>query len=247
MFKRFIDFSVFEGSQEEVECWINQFNLLRDTIKIDRWSYGTHVEFNLEMFSGSRFFEKGMFDIRLHQKPENKFLYLPAKSGYEPHTISNYVSGELKKYARSNANKINFLAVKIKFFRRLLDSCFRKKKLKRVFNKIKYSNRKLLLLPKISCSVDQQRIPEYLMDSILEANLENIFQKNMKTEVPVTTLPQTESLFQIRALNKPEVANGTTSPALASSNLIHSTEFLSLRSEFYKYANDSDTTCIPCD
>ena len=99
----------------------------------------------------------------------------------------------------------------------------------------------------ISCSVHQRRIPEYLMDSVLEVNLGNIFQKNMETEVPVTTLPRTESLSQIRALNTLEVANGTTSPALASSNLTHGTEFLSFRSEFYKYTNYIDTACTPCD
>ena len=55
--------------------------------QIDKWSYGTHVE--------SRFFEKGIFDIRLHQKPENKFLDLPAKSGHKKHTISNYVSSDI--------------------------------------------------------------------------------------------------------------------------------------------------------
>ena len=33
-------------------------------IKIDQWSYGTHVEYMLlEIYRGSRFFEKGMFDI----------------------------------------------------------------------------------------------------------------------------------------------------------------------------------------
>ena len=53
----------------------------------------THVEYmDLEIYRGSRCFEKGMFGIRLHQKPENKFLYLPDKSGHERHTISNYVS-----------------------------------------------------------------------------------------------------------------------------------------------------------
>ena len=76
--KRFIDdgFGIFEGTQEEVEYWINQFNLLIETIKIDKWSYGPHVEYmDLEIYRGSRLFEKGMFDIRLHQKTENNFLY----------------------------------------------------------------------------------------------------------------------------------------------------------------------------
>ena len=37
LFNRFIDdgFGVFDGTRKDVEYWITQFNLLRDTIKID--------------------------------------------------------------------------------------------------------------------------------------------------------------------------------------------------------------------
>ena len=61
LFTRFIDdgFGIFEGTQEEVEYWINQFNLLRETIKIDKWSYGTHVEYmDLEYIDEPGFLRK---------------------------------------------------------------------------------------------------------------------------------------------------------------------------------------------
>ena len=51
---------------------------------------------DLDIYKGSRFYEQGIFDIGLHQKPENKFLYLPGNSGHTKHIISNYVGGELK-------------------------------------------------------------------------------------------------------------------------------------------------------
>ena len=37
LFQRFIDdgFGVFDGTKEEIEYWITQFNMLRETIKID--------------------------------------------------------------------------------------------------------------------------------------------------------------------------------------------------------------------
>ena len=53
LFKRFIDdgFGIFEGTQNKVEYWICQFNLLREMFKIDKWSYGKHVEYmNLEIY-----------------------------------------------------------------------------------------------------------------------------------------------------------------------------------------------------
>ena len=38
LFKSFIDdgFGSFEGTRNEVEYWINQFKILRDTIKLDK-------------------------------------------------------------------------------------------------------------------------------------------------------------------------------------------------------------------
>ena len=47
LFFRFIDdgFGIMEGTKKDVEYWINQFNGLRKTIKIDKWSFGNHVEY----------------------------------------------------------------------------------------------------------------------------------------------------------------------------------------------------------
>jgi len=44
---RFIDdgVEITEGIKKDVEYWINQFNGLRKTIKIDKWSFGSHVEY----------------------------------------------------------------------------------------------------------------------------------------------------------------------------------------------------------
>ena len=45
LFLRFIDdgFGIIEGTKKDVEYWINQFNGLRKTINIDKWSFGNHV------------------------------------------------------------------------------------------------------------------------------------------------------------------------------------------------------------
>ena len=84
---------------------INSICMLRETIKIDKWSFGTHVEcMDLEIYKGFRFFGKGMLDIRLHQKPENKFLCLPAKSGQELH--SHF---QLREWGAKKMGLIKFL------------------------------------------------------------------------------------------------------------------------------------------
>ena len=73
LFRRFIDdgFGVTKGSKKEFEYWVAQFNLLRDTITIDKFSYGDHVEFmDLLIFKGDDFETSGEFDISVFQKEE---------------------------------------------------------------------------------------------------------------------------------------------------------------------------------
>ena len=101
--------------------------MLRKTIKIDQWYFGSRVQYmDLDTYKGSRFYQYGTFDIGLHQKPENKFIYLPEKSDHAKHIITNFVSGKLKRYVRANSKEINFLAVKVKFFRRFLNGGLKK-------------------------------------------------------------------------------------------------------------------------
>ena len=61
LFKRFIDDGLDffkKGNKNEVEYWISQFNMLRNTIKIDKWSSGTHVEdMDLKIYRGLGFLD----------------------------------------------------------------------------------------------------------------------------------------------------------------------------------------------
>ena len=70
-FLRFIDdgFGIMEGSKKDVEYWISQFNSLRKTIKIDKWSFGNNVEYmDIYIYKGEKFFSTGFLDFRIFQK-----------------------------------------------------------------------------------------------------------------------------------------------------------------------------------
>ena len=103
LFKRFIDdgFGIMEGNKSDFEYWITEFNLLRETIK------------------GDDFFLFGKLDISVFQKEENKYMYIPSKSGHQKHTIRNFILGELRRYVRICTQELSFVRVKNKFFRRL--------------------------------------------------------------------------------------------------------------------------------
>ena len=79
MFKRFIDdgFGITKGSKTDFEYWVSKFNMLRETITIDKFKYGDEVDFmDLFIFKGEKFKYEGIFDISIFQKSENKYMYV---------------------------------------------------------------------------------------------------------------------------------------------------------------------------
>ena len=51
-----------EGTKKDVEYWIIQFNNLRGTIKIDKWSFDNHVEY-MDLYIKGRSFSPSAFWI----------------------------------------------------------------------------------------------------------------------------------------------------------------------------------------
>ena len=82
---------------------------------------------------------------RFFKKEENKYMYIPAKSGHQKHTINNFVLGELCSYVRFNTFERNFTKLKCKFFKRLRIRGYKKKFLTTLFRKIKFGLRNKLL------------------------------------------------------------------------------------------------------
>ena len=120
------------------------FNLLCKTITIDKFKWGNEINFmDLNIFEGDVFFLFGKLDISVFQKEENKYMYIPSKSGHQKHTIRNFVIGELRRYVRICIQEISFVRVKNKFFKRLRLRGYKKLFLKRLFGKVKYSSRNL--------------------------------------------------------------------------------------------------------
>ena len=185
LFRRFIDdgFGITKGNRQDFEYWVSQFNSLRETITIDKYSYGDYVEFmDLFIFKGDNFDTSGKFDISVFQKQENKYMYIPATSGHAKHTIKNFIIGELKRYVRYNTIKKNFLKIRNKFYARLRNRGYKKTPLKRLFRCVKFGQRKDLL----AVSSEMFNFRE-TRDSEVECNLirdsERIFQDTFSEEI----------------------------------------------------------------
>ena len=71
LFLRCIDdgFGIMEGSKKDVEYWINQFNGLRKTIKIDKWSFGNSAEYmDIYIYTKEKSFSRQDFWIFVFSK-----------------------------------------------------------------------------------------------------------------------------------------------------------------------------------
>ena len=113
--------------------------------------------------------------MSVFQKEENKYMYIPAKSGHQKHTIYNFILGELRRYVRFNTLKRNFTKIKCKFFKRLRNRDYEKKFLTRLFCRIKFGCRNKLL--KISEDIiDEFEIESKRSDSVLIEDAERVFQ-----------------------------------------------------------------------
>ena len=122
---------------------------------------------DLEIFKGKNFYICGKLSIKVYQKPENKYMYIPYKSAHPRHTIKNYVIGELKRYVRINTEELNFLKIKNKFFLRMRNRGFKKNKLSHWFSEVKFSSRAKFLGDNLENKCYFQGTRETEADSLL--------------------------------------------------------------------------------
>ena len=64
-----------EGTKQDVEYWINQFNGVRKTINIDQWTFRNHVEYMDIYIQGRKVLLLGIFGFPNFPK-RNKQVYV---------------------------------------------------------------------------------------------------------------------------------------------------------------------------
>ena len=83
-------------------------------------SFGNHVAYmNLYIFKGNKFYETGKLSIKVYQKPENRYMYIPFKSAHPRYTIKNYVL-EVKTIRQDKYSRTQFPQNQKHFFPRIL-------------------------------------------------------------------------------------------------------------------------------
>ena len=88
--------------------------------KMEFWE--NHVAYTdlyiyIYIFKGNKVFETGKLSIKVYQKLENRYMYIPNKASIQDirYKIKNFVLG-MKCHVRINTEEINFLKIQTLFF-----------------------------------------------------------------------------------------------------------------------------------
>lgn len=122
-YKRYIDdiFAIFNNEQD-ARRFIDRFNNTLPTITCSNVTIEKQegIFLDLSIFKGDRFFNIKKFDIKVYQKPQNKYLYLPLCSFHPKSVFPGFIVSELNRYRLCCNNDNDFEEVKANFYDRLL-------------------------------------------------------------------------------------------------------------------------------
>ena len=72
-------FGILEGNKLDFEYWVTEFNLLQETITIDKFKFGNEVDFmDLFVYKGKEFYSCGKLDVSVFQN-RRKQIYVHPK------------------------------------------------------------------------------------------------------------------------------------------------------------------------
>jgi hypothetical protein len=145
MYKRFIDdgFVVFNGSHaallEFVACLQNELPNIRITYNYSR----VQVEFmDLVVYkSGPPGADGQTLRVRTHQKPLNRYLYIPRHSFHHPGMFRSFIHAELIRYVITNSDAVWYDCMVQKFTHRLRERGYPLASIQALISKVSFADR----------------------------------------------------------------------------------------------------------
>jgi hypothetical protein len=145
---RFIDdgFLVWTAGRQALDAFLSSYNNSYPSIAITNEVSTEKVDFmDLTVYKGERFKATGVLDIKVYQKPMNKYLYLPFKSYHTRKTKTGFITSELKRYILKSSDIQSYLVIRGEFYKRLRARGYPPSFLLPIFNSVSYQSRSQLL------------------------------------------------------------------------------------------------------
>lgn len=148
LYRRFLDDVFVYIDPSAADRFRTRLNQLHPKLVFEFTSHPTETAFlDLHIHKGRRFTERGVFDLRVHQKAMNLYLYIPYSSFHTDASKRSFIQTELMRYIRNSSDRQDYIALKRVFFQRLRDRGYPPKVLLPIFNSIFYSDRAYFLYP----------------------------------------------------------------------------------------------------
>lgn len=162
---RFIDdgFCIFEGSEQQLQAFLARLNSLLPNIRITH----TYSQFQVDFLD--LVIEKRMEDVwccaantsgtvgirvRTHQKPLNRYLYIPYTSHHPPGMFASFIRAELLRYVSTNSDECWFKCMVRKLVHRLRQRGYPLPLLQQIVDSIKFTACRQAYLQKGSTTAD---------------------------------------------------------------------------------------------
>jgi len=148
LYRRFLD-DVFAYVEPGVETeFVTRMNSLHPKLRFEFVSHPTEASFlDLRIHKGLRFTSHALFDLCVHQKKMNLYLYIPYRSFHTDAMKRSFIQTELMRYIRNSSDQADYVKLKHIFYQRLRDRGYPAMFLQPVFNNIYYADRHLFLWP----------------------------------------------------------------------------------------------------
>ncbi len=145
-YKRFIDdiLSILQYREHCTEL-LDAICSILPSIKSSSFTISdTHGVFlDIELYKGTRFETTGIWDCKLYQKPQNKYLYLPPSSHHPSHVFKAWIVSEVNRYCLLHSDNNQFIQICSQFKQRLLDRGYKESFIEEQFSQ--HSSREVLL------------------------------------------------------------------------------------------------------
>jgi len=148
LYRRFLD-DVFAYLEQRVAAaFVQRMNALHPKLRFDFVTHPSEASFlDLRIYKGSRFTRTGVFDLAVHQKKMNLYLYIPFRSFHTDAMKRSFIQTELMRYIRNSSDITNYNQLRHTFYQRLRDRGYPTTFLLPIFNSVFYADRSLFLWP----------------------------------------------------------------------------------------------------
>ena len=122
LYRRFLDdiFAFIEAGM--VEAFKTRMNQLHPKLKFEFVTHSSEAVFlDLLIHKGKRFSDSSIFDLRVHQKSMNLYLYIPWTSFHTDAAKRSFIQTELTRYVRNSSDRQDYHQLKRVFYGRLRD------------------------------------------------------------------------------------------------------------------------------